>query len=141
MQETLLSKLETNFKEFREYGTFYFKFAKEYKEKQKERDEFVLANIEDEKLISEYIYEATVTPTYYAKDLERHKERLITVYETIQDVVEIPVEIKTEMAEIIKKKNPIIFKIVAGEPIPVDEQVLEDLKRRTRESLDKINKR
>ena len=134
MQETLLSRFETAFSEFKKYGTFYFDFVKDYKNKREEQAKFLTENINDPEKVQEYILEYSSLPQFYAQDLDKFKERVITMYELLEDTVEFSAEIKKEMEEISPKKNPILFKIVEGKAVAVSEDLIVSLKLKAKET-------
>jgi len=128
INKTLLSSFEERYQEFKDYSTFYTKFVETAKENLKEREEFILKNIDSPEAIENFILENSTLPYYYANDLEILKERLIATYEAVKDFIELPQEVIDDMFVTIKLKSKLAFKIVAGSPEPIDPNYIEQIK-------------
>jgi len=128
VSKTLLSKFEKAYEEFKQYSNFYITFVEEAKTALQSREDFFRENLDNPDKIEDFLIEYSSLPFHYSSDLEKNKERLISVYETVQDFIEIPQEIKTEMEDILKMKSPLLFKIEDNKPILINPEHLELIK-------------
>ena len=132
VKKTLLSSFEERYKEFKDYSDFYIKETEKVKESI--LNEELLKSLDTPEKIEDFILNNQLLPQYYALDMERLKERLITSYEDIGMFIEIPQEVKDDMETIQKLKTKMIFKIVAGNAEIIDPNHLELLKQEIKNS-------
>jgi len=126
-EEKLLQNFELFYKEWKEMDTF---FTKNEDQKLAGMGEMITnllsSETENPQAVVEFVIETRGLPALYAQQLERNKEELLAVYNLIENVVEIPAEIKKDVENLREKKTKIIFKIEKGEPVTVDEQFVNE---------------
>lgn len=132
IKKTLLSTFEERYKEFKEYSDFYIKETEKVKENI--LNEELLNSLDSPEKIEDFILNNQILPQYYALDMEKLKERLLTSYEDIGLFIEIPKEVKEDMEAVQKLKTKMIFKIVGGQAEVIDQSHLELLKKEIKDS-------
>jgi len=142
MKEILQNNFEVAYKEFKEYETFLKNAAPKIKESREQFVQFSQENNDNTALLTERLFEDQVIPTYYQNDLLKLQNKVITVFETVKDVLEIPAEIKTEVEALIPPKQ--MYKITAGTAEEIDPEhnskIKEEAKKYYQEMLEKMMK-
>ena len=108
----------------------YKNFIKSGEDKLKERqNNFRKHAVESEKSIEELadeMFELSIEPMQETTDLKSLKDRLLYTYLALKDLIEIPKEVKEEIAEMEKHKN--FFHIKNGKKEEVDVEHNKKLK-------------
>ena len=128
MEEKLLVQFDVFYNEYQEYNNF---FEKNQKERIANMSDTVRKLIEKEpldiKAATEFVFENSGYPQCYAVDLNLLKERLLAVYQFIENIVEFPEEVKTEMSKLREMKDVPMFTIRTGKPEVLNQPKIDKL--------------
>lgn len=117
---------QTAYSEYKEYETFFKNVAPKIKQQREEFSQKVLNNPNDVENLTEELFDNNTRPVSYQTDLINLQNRLLTTYETVKDVIEIPAEVKKEIETFIKPKQ--LYKIDKGEAIELDPEYMKQMK-------------
>lgn len=130
IQKQLLNQFEISYKEYKDYFDFYEKNNKEVTEKMAEKVKDIVNNPNDLEKATQFILDTKTSPLLYATDLNNLKERVLSQYDLIKDIVEIPEEVKKVMEEQQVNKNKLMYIIEKGEPVEVNSAQIKEYKKR-----------
>ena len=134
MEEKLIKNLDKYYKEFKDYENYFNSYNEEQTKVIPEKIKEFLANEASKEKAFEFMVDIRIKPSLMGLDLNILKERLLTAYETVENLeLEIPQEIKTEIEELKSKKDTFIFTVKNSELHIVDQirydKALENTKR------------
>lgn len=129
MKEQSLNTFELYWSNYKKYLNFYQNYEKKQMAGMKEQIESLMESANTEEEAIRFIYDVKAYPNMYARDINTLKEQLLVAYDFVQDLPEISEETKTEMAELIKKRDKPLFIIEGDKAIEVDTEKIDYYKR------------
>ncbi len=115
MKEQILAQFDTQYQEYKNYKNFLEKYSADKMVEMKNSVGKLLekdpVDLED---AVKFVIEYRSNPIMFATDLDLHKERVLSAYQVLENAVEFPQEIKTEMKELQESKRKPIFIIDKG---------------------------
>lgn len=129
MKEQSLNTFELYWSNYKKYQTFYENYEKNQLEGMKEQIEHLMESANTEEEAIKFIFNVKAYPNMYARDINTLKEQLLVAYDFVQDLPEISPETKTEMAELIKKRDKPLFIIEGDKATEVDTDRIEYYKK------------
>ena len=125
-QNSLINKLNTYYKEWKEYDTFYERSLPEVFKEVKEDIHKIVAS-EDSKAAENFFIKTNFYPKLYAADLQNLALKFLLVYDVLKDEIEVPEDIKKDAEKIKDIKFDIRFVIENGKPKEVDKEKIEQI--------------
>lgn len=128
IEKQLLNQFEISYKEYKDYSDFYEINNAKVTEGMKDQVNDIINNPEDLERAAKFILDTKTTPTLYATDLNNLKERVLSQYDLIKDVVEIPQEVRQVLEAQQINKNKLMYTIDKGSPVEVNKELIESYK-------------
>ncbi len=125
-KNSLINKLNTYYKEWKEYDTFYERSLPEVFKEVKEDIQKIVSS-EDSKAAENFFIKTNFYPKLYAADLHNLALKFLLVYDVLKDEVEVPEEMKKDAEKIKDIKFDIRFVIDKGQPVPIDKDKIEQI--------------
>jgi len=126
MEEILKNNFEVAYKEYKEYESYFKSAAPKIKEEREQYVKFAEKHKDDLDTLADKLFEIQSVVGLKENDLIKLQVRLITVYEMVKDILEIPADIKKEIEAFVKPKQ--YYKIEQGEAIEIDPELSRRVK-------------
>lgn len=130
IQKTLLSQFEILFKEWKEYNTFFEKNNEEVTASIKERVKEIIDAPDNLEKATQFVIDTKTVPMLYATDLNNLKERVLTAYELVKGLIEIPESAEKELEQLKNSKNKLMFIIEKGTAKEINPDLIKHYKDR-----------
>lgn len=123
MKEILEQRYNTYYEEYRIYNEYAIKIAEKVKKDREEFNKFAVENQSEPNKVIEKLFEINEKQILHLTDLASLKGRLKIATELLEDVLEIPEEVKKEVA--IFPSLEFLYKPENGEMIPLNEEKIK----------------
>lgn len=128
IEKQLLNQFEVSYKEYKDYSDFFEKNNKEVTEGMSNQVKDIIDNPKDLEKATQFILDTKTLPVLYATDLNNLKERVLSQYDLLKDIIEIPQQAKQILDERQIDKNKLMYIIDKGAPIEVNPELIKTYK-------------
>lgn len=118
---------ETSYTEFKEYESY---INSELKKLEKERGnfaKFALDNKGNLDTVVEKMFDVNEKPALHKNDLVKLQSRLISMYDIVKDVIEIPKEVREEINSLPKQR--LSYKIDNGKAVEINKDMNNEIRK------------
>ena len=131
MTEGLKSQFEIVYQDFKKYEDFLKAESENIKKERENFNEFAVQNKDNMDLVLERLFEINERPTFYREDFQKLGLKLYYTYETLQNVLEIPQEIRTEIENL---KPRYYYNIFEGQAKVIDQEYVDKISSLSKET-------
>lgn len=123
MKEILEQRYNTYYEEYKIYNEYAIKIAEKVKKDREEFNKFAVENQSEPNKVIEKLFEINEKQILHLTDLASLKGRLKIATELLEDVLEIPEEVKKEVATF--PSLEFLYKPENGEMLPLNEEKIK----------------
>ena len=131
MEQGLKSHFEIVYQDFKKYEEFLKKESENIKKERESFNNFVVENKDDTEVILSRLFEINEKPTFYREDFQKLGLKLYYTYETLQNILEIPQEIRTEIESL---KPRYYYNIFEGQAKVIVKEYVERISNLSKET-------
>lgn len=131
MTEGLKSQFEIVYQDFKKYEDFLKAESENIKKERENFNEFAVQNKDNIDLVLERLFEINERPTFYREDFQKLGLKLYYTYEALQNILEIPQEIRTEIENL---KPRYYYNIFEGQPKVIDQEYVDKISNLSKET-------
>lgn len=131
MEQGLKSQFEIVYQDFKKYEDFLKAESENIKKERENFNEFAVKNKDNIDLVLERLFEINERPTFYREDFQKLGLKLYYTYEALQNVLEIPQEIRTEIENL---KPRYYYNIFEGQAKVIDQEYVDKISSLSKET-------
>ena len=130
---------EQVYTEFSEYDDFISKVSKQIENDRKNYQKFARDNRDNVEALYEKMYEINEKPVMYGNDHIALQTKIVTIYDVVKDIIDIPKDVRERINMLPRRK--MYFKIDNGEPVEINPQYNENIRKQARSESEPFIKR